>query len=84
MRKEIIGAVECWASRPTWFSSHPSDTKELKAAILELKKIRPIPTTEEIHMAIMHHLQDMPDMLGSPPDTNKAAHEFAVKISGKL
>lgn len=38
MSDKIRHAIECWASRPTWFSSHPMDVKELRQAIRNLKK----------------------------------------------
>ncbi len=43
MSDKIRHAIEYWASRPTWFSSHPIDIKELKQVIRNLKKISPSP-----------------------------------------
>lgn len=84
MRAEIQQAIECWASRPTWFTPHPSDTRELKQAISNLRKVAPRPTLEELKAAIYQRVKDLPDMLGTPRDVEKAAHEFAIKIAGKM
>lgn len=84
MSDKIRHAIECWASRPTWFSSHPIDIKELKQAIRNLKKISPSPTLQEIKEAIHFYVDDAPTLLGSPSDLSQAVNEFALKIYNKL
>ena len=82
--KEIQREIECWASRPTWFSSHPSDTKELRKAISNLKKLQYPPSEEELTEAIYLRVKDLPAMLGTPKDIQHSAREFAAKIYSKL
>ncbi|EKT64309.1 hypothetical protein [Providencia alcalifaciens] len=84
MNDTIRHAIECWASRPTWFSSHPMDVKELRQAISNLKKVMPPPTLQEIKEAIHFYVDDAPTLLGTPSDLSQAVHEFAVKIYNKL
>jgi len=84
MREEVGQAIECWASRPTWFSSHPSDARELKQAVSNLKKLSPRPTESELRTAIFTRVKDLPAMLGTPKDIDKAAAEFASKIAAKM
>ncbi|AZD84271.1 hypothetical protein C4K14_1430 [Pseudomonas chlororaphis subsp. aureofaciens] len=84
MRQDIKQAIECWASRPTWFSSHPSDARELKQAVSKLKKLSPRPTENELTAAIYQRVKDLPAMLGTPRDIEKVAGEFAAKIWTKL
>lgn len=84
MSDKIRHAIECWASRPTWFSSHPIDIKELKQAIRNLKKISPSPTLQEIKETIHFYVDDAPTLLGSPSDLSQAVNEFALKIYNKL
>ncbi|AJJ64685.1 hypothetical protein [Yersinia aldovae] len=84
MRNTVINALECWASRPTWFSSHPSDAIELRKAISNLKKISPLPTISELIEAITHHVEDAPTMPGTPKNIDTAVNEFAHKIVSKL
>jgi hypothetical protein len=84
MREDIKQAIECWASRPTWFSSHPSDVKELRQAVSRLKKLSPRPTESELMSAICQRVKNLPAMLGTPRDVEKAAGEFAAKIWAKL
>ncbi|WP_272575897.1 hypothetical protein [Providencia sp. PROV273] len=84
MSDKIRHAIECWANRPTWFSSHPMDVKELQQAIRNLKKISPPPTLLEIKAAIHFYVDDAPTLLGTPSDLSQAVHEFAVKIYNKL
>lgn len=84
MRQDILQAIECWASRPTWFTPHPSDTRELKHAISNLRGISPRPSRAELKAAIYERVKDLPAMLGTPRDIEKAADVFAVKIASKL
>lgn len=48
MNKKLQTAIESWVSRPTWFSSPPSETKELKKATFNLRKLITIPTEPEL------------------------------------
>lgn len=82
--KEIQNEIECWASRPTWFSSHPSDTKELRQAISNLKQLQNPPSEEELAEAIYQRVKDLPTMLGTPKNIRHSAREFAAKIFSKL
>ncbi len=84
MREDIQQAIECWASRPTWFTLHPTDTRELSQAISNLRELTSRPTRDELKAAIFQRVRDLPDMLGTPRDIEKAAHEFAAKIASKL
>ena len=84
MREDIQQAIECWAGRPTWFTPHPSDAKELKTAISNLRELTPCPTRAELKAAIYERVKDLPAMLGTPRDIEKAAEEFASKIAAKL
>lgn len=84
MREDIQQAIECWASRPTWFTPHPSDAKELKIAISNLRELTPCPTRTELKAAIYERVKDLPAMLGTPRDIEKAADEFAAKMAAKL
>ncbi|GGB54554.1 hypothetical protein GCM10011505_39410 [Tistrella bauzanensis] len=84
MRQDILQAIECWASRPTWFTSHPSDTTELKHAISNLRNLTPRPTRDELKAAIYERVKGLPAMLGTPRDIEKAADESATKIAMKL
>lgn len=84
MREDIKQAIECWASRPTWFSSHPSDARELKQAISNLKRLTPSPTEGELGAVIYHRVKDLPTMLGTPGDIEKAAREFASKMASRI
>jgi hypothetical protein len=84
MREDIQQAIECWASRPTWFTSHPSDTRELNQAISNLRRLTPRPTRDELKAAILQRVEDLPAMLGAPRDIEKTAYEFAAKIANKL
>lgn len=82
--EEIQKEIECWASRPTWFSSHPSDTKELSKAISNLKRLQCPPSEEELAEAIYLRVKDLPAMLGTPKNIQHSAREFAAKIFSKL
>lgn len=84
MSNQVIEALECWAGRPTWFSSHPSDQQNLRAAISNLKQLSFTPSTEEIYGAILHHVQDAPTMLDTPSNLDDEAMKFAKKIAVKL
>lgn len=81
---DLQNALECWASRPTWFSSHPSDVKELRKAVSQLKGLGQTPTQEELFVAIYSRVVDLPKMLGSPQDIEQACRVFASKIYEKL
>ncbi|KEA41971.1 hypothetical protein CR64_11580 [Pseudomonas aeruginosa] len=84
MREDIKQAIECWASRPTWFSSHPSDARELKQAISNLKGLAPCPTESELAAVIYHRVKGLPTMLGTPKDIEKVAREFASKMAARI
>ncbi|AKM45559.1 hypothetical protein BCO18175_00995 [Burkholderia contaminans] len=84
MREDIQLAIECWASRPTWFSPHPSDTKVFKRAVSNLKKLTPRPSESELQAVIYHWVKNLPALPGTPKDVEKAAGEFAAKIAAKL
>lgn len=84
MREDIKQAIECWASRPTWFSSHPSDARELKQAVSNLKRLAPRPTESELATVIYHRVKGLPAMLGTPKDIEKAAREFASKMAARI
>lgn len=84
MREDVRQAIECWASRPTWFTLHPSDTRELTRAVSNLRKLTPQPTQSELRTVIYECIKDLPAMLGTPRDLEKVAHEFAAKIANRL
>ncbi|HEF4751400.1 hypothetical protein [Burkholderia multivorans] len=84
MREDVQQAIECWASRPTWFSPHPSDTKVLKQAVSNLKKLSPRPTEYELQTVIYHRVKNLPALPGTPEDVEKVAGEFAAKIAAKM
>ncbi|KAB0656468.1 hypothetical protein F7R23_13890 [Burkholderia diffusa] len=84
MREDIKQAIECWASRPTWFSSHPSDARKLRQAISNLKRLVPRPTESELVAVIYHRVKDLPAMLGTPVDIEKAVAEFASKMAARI
>jgi hypothetical protein len=44
----------------------------------------PQPTASELKVAIYERVKDLPAMLGTPRDLEKAAHEFAAKIANRL
>jgi len=69
--EEIQREIECWASRPTWFSPHPSDAKELRKAISNLKRLPYKPS-------------GLSTILGTPKDIERSAREFAAKILNKI
>ncbi|WP_420589547.1 hypothetical protein [Bacterioplanoides sp.] len=82
--KEVEEAIECWASRPTWFSSHPSDTKELRQAISNLKQLKHLPSEEDLREAIYTRVKDLPVMLGTPKNIEHEVRQFSAKIFSKL
>lgn len=84
MRDDVQQAIECWAGRPTWFTPHPSDTQELKRAVIKLRELNPCPTRDELEAAIYQRVKDLPAMLGTPRDIEKTVQEFAAKIAAKL
>lgn len=84
MREDISKAIECWASRPTWFSSHPSDAKALRQATANLRNVVPRPTVDELKTAIYLRVRDLPALLGTPDDIEQTATGFASKIIMRL
>ncbi|WP_269504413.1 hypothetical protein [Burkholderia sp. IMCC1007] len=81
MREDVKQAIECWASRPTWFSSHPSDNKVLRQAVANLKRLTPRPIESELQIAIYQRVKDLPTLPGTPGDIEEATRAFAVKLS---
>ena len=81
MRTDVNQALECWASRPTWFTSHPSDTRELTKAVANLRKLTPQPTQNELEEAIYHRVKDLPDLLGTPPTSSKRRMTLPPRFS---
>ncbi len=84
MQEQIREAIQCWAKRPTWFTSHPSDEKELKKAISNLKKLPFQPSVPDLADAILFFAERAPAMLGAPSDLVQSSHEFAQKIHKRL
>ncbi|MCH2455211.1 hypothetical protein [Idiomarina seosinensis] len=82
--EEIQKAIECWASRPTWFSSHPIDKKNLSQAVSNLKKVPTKFSVEELSDVIYGRVKSLPTMLGTPKDLELSAREFASKIYSKI
>ncbi|MCS6129957.1 hypothetical protein G3485_22950 [Shewanella baltica] len=82
--EEIQREIECWASRPTWFSPHPSDAKELRKAISNLKRLSYKPSEDELTEAIYQRVKGLSTMLGTPKDIERSAREFAAKILNKI
>lgn len=82
--KEIQQEIECWAFRPTWFTSHAIDTQALGQAISNLQGLKYTPNEEELTEAIYGLVKDLPAILGTPKDIRKAAQEFAAKIYSEL
>ncbi|TNI52943.1 hypothetical protein [Aeromonas dhakensis] len=80
----IEEALEPWLSRPTWFSSHPSDQIQFSLAIRQLKQLPVTPSVEELEQVIIQRAENMPAMLGTPSDIPAAARQFAVKLYAKL
>ena len=82
--KDVQSAIECWASRPTWFSSHPNDAKELRQAISNLKKLEYPPSEDDLRGVIYQRVKDLPAMLGTPKNIEHTVREFSAKIFSKL
>ena len=82
--KEVQDAIECWVTRPTWFSSHPSDVKHYRKAVSNLKKLDSLPSQEALSAMIYLTVKDKPTMLGTPDNLEQAANQFAAKILDKV
>lgn len=80
----IEEALEPWLSKPTWFSSHPSDQKLFSLAMRQLKQLQVTPSVEELEKVIIERVENLPTMLGTPSDIPEAARQFAIKIHAKL
>ncbi|QWL64881.1 hypothetical protein [Aeromonas jandaei] len=80
----IEEALEPWLSKPTWFSSHPSDQKRFSLAMRQLKQLQVTPSVEELEQVIIKRADRLPAMLGTPSDIPEAARQFAIKIHGML
>lgn len=80
----IEEALEPWLSKPTWFSSHPSDQKLFSLAMRQLKQLQITPSVEELEQVIIKRVERLPAMLGTPNDIPETAHQLAVKIHAKL
>lgn len=80
----IEEALEPWLSKPTWFSSHPSDQKLFNLAMRQLKQLQVTPSVEELEQVIIERVESLPTMLGTPSDIPEAARQFAIKIHAKL
>ncbi len=80
----IEEALEPWLSKPTWFSSHPSDQKLFSLAMRQLKQLQITPSVEELEQVIIKRVERLPAMLGTPNDIPEAAHQLAIKIRAKL
>lgn len=80
----IEEALEPWLSKPTWFSSHPSDQKQFSLAMRQLKQLSVNPSVEELEQVIIRRVEALPAMLGTPSDIPAAARQFAIKIHAKL
>ena len=84
MSDQVTEALSCWAGTPTWFSSHPMDQKNFRSAVSNLKKLPTIPNEQEIYSAILFHVQDAPQMLGTPSNIEKEVEKFTKRILTKL
>lgn len=80
----IEEALEPWLSKPTWFSSHPSDQKLFSIAMRQLKQLQVTPSVEELEKVIIERVENLPTMPGTPSDIPEAARQFAIKIHAKL
>ncbi|HEA3088181.1 TPA: hypothetical protein RVR74_000460 [Aeromonas salmonicida] len=80
----IEEALEPWLSRPTWFSSHPSDQQQFSLAMKQLKLLSTTPSVEELEQVIIRRVEHLPAMLGTPSDISATARQFAIKIHTKL
>lgn len=84
MNNQLFEALSCWAKKPTWFTSHPSDEKNFKQAISNIKELPFTPTRDEIFEAILEHVEDAPPLLGTPKDIEPLVNDFTNKIVKKL
>lgn len=80
----IEEALEPWLSKPTWFSSHPSDQKLFSLAMRQLKQLQVTPSVDELEQVIIKRVDRLPAMLGTPSDISGTARQFAIKIHGML
>ncbi|MDM5112817.1 MULTISPECIES: hypothetical protein [Aeromonas] len=80
----IEEALEPWLSKPTWFSSHPSDQKLFSLAIRQLKQLQVTPSVDELEQVIIKRVERLPAMLGTPSNLSEAARQFAIQIHAKL
>ncbi|RSM22002.1 hypothetical protein C5B78_21865 [Aeromonas salmonicida] len=80
----IEEALEPWLSKPTWFSSHPSDQKLFSLAMRQLKQLQVTPSVEELENVIIKRVERLPAMLGTPNDIPETARQLAIKIRAKL
>ena len=80
----VRDALACWLQKPTWFSSHPIDKKQLQQAIRNLKKLEQRPSLDVLERSIFLSIENLPAMLGSPMDLAMAAKQFAKEIDNKL
>lgn len=80
----IEEALEPWLSKPTWFSSHPSDQKLFSLAIRQLKQLQVTPSVDELEQVSIKRVDRLPAMLGTPSDLSEAARQFAIQIHAKL
>ena len=80
----IEEALEPWLSKPTWFSSHPSDQKLFSLAIRHIKLLQVTPSVEELEKVIIERVENLPAMLGTPSNLSEAARQFAIQIHAKL
>ncbi|WP_439069974.1 hypothetical protein ACSJL3_001186 [Serratia nevei] len=84
MQEQVREAIQCWARRPTWYTSHPSDEKELRKAVSNLKKLPFHPTVAELAEAILFFTEKAPTLLGTPSDIPAESYAFAQKIHKRL
>ncbi|PAU54727.1 hypothetical protein BZL41_21900 [Pseudomonas sp. PIC25] len=82
--EEIQEAIECWASRPTWFNSHPSDIEAFEEVISNLRSLNYVPSKDELAEAIYDRVGGLASMLDTPRDIGQAVQEFAAKIHAYL
>ncbi|MGX5835989.1 hypothetical protein ACWIJ6_17870 [Aeromonas piscicola] len=80
----IEKALAPWLSRPTWFTSHPSDQALFRKTVLLLKKLPITPSAEELEQAILERVEHFPAMLGTPKDIPTTVRQFAIKLHAKL
>lgn len=63
MDNQLFEALSCWAEKSTWFSCHPSDEKNFKQAISNIKKLPFTPIRDDIFEAILEHVRNAPTLL---------------------